>query len=263
MMFGRSGSTLLIMVLLLLSGCYHNHENPTTKSVEQNLQQPASTENEGKWEHLQLIGAKWTYRQHHGWSQNGDSFDELLCSPRTYIPWSISMDETHVLDAKTENLKIHLKVWMGASGEPETTLPPSALVGLVVGLKSGETGFIEKASRDFPLWKAGGYGICLTTDHKIQIIDFQSGKLLKEKKYHFREDEPGYAGLIRGVLMVTISQENRGKHKISVDVDGTELSLTIPSSRLNGAIGLLSHPGSTEDDNVESVFSDYSVSKTD
>lgn len=263
LMFGRSYSAMLLTLPMLLCSCDHNNATPAAMSDAQELQLPASAAYEGKWENLELIGETWTYRQHHGWKQNGDAADELLCSPRKYIPWSVCMDETHGLDARTTKLNIKLKVWMAASGEPEAKLQPSAMVGLIVGVKSKKTRFIAKASLDFPVCEDGGYGIVLTADHKIQIIDFQSGKLLKEKQGNVREDGTSHAGLIRGALMVSITQENQGKHKLSVDVEGTEISVDIPSARLSGAIGLLSHPGSIEVENAESVFSSYSVVESD
>ncbi len=254
-------SVILLAVPLLLCSCYPNSAPPATKSVAQKVQKPAFPEYEGKWKSLQLIGEKWTYREHHGWWQNGNSADELLCSPKNYIPWNIAIDEGRVLDERTPELKIDLKVWMAASGEPEERLEPSALVGLIVGVKSRKTEFVDKASLSFPVREDGGYGITLTTDNKIQIIDFQSGKLLKEKERAPQEAGLSHFGIIRGLLKVSITQEKKGTHQLTVDVEGTELSVSIPSSRVSGAIGLLSHPGSTEVDNAESVFSSYSVSE--
>jgi len=229
---------------------------------------------DGRW-----IGPNWWANRMADWGVNGDNQDEFLCSPnRPFLGWRTALDMTRNIDLSKGELFVSVNARIVTKGDDNAKLAPDSLVGLYIGAghslphyKSRVLLFDfatnKKKSAAYPTVPGTGYAAGISGDNHLKIIDLDTGKELASSD--LKPSIKGPIGSPSGKLSITTkSIGNNIKLMLTLIQPGakTSIATVIPASRMKGAIGLLSHPGSRpkkgSKNNIstaESIFSDYKV----
>ncbi|MFC4996208.1 hypothetical protein [Rubritalea tangerina] len=190
---------------------------------------------DGRW-----LGPNWWANRLHDWSVNEGA---VTCEPnRPFLGWRVAHDMTRVLG---DDFEVVVDLGMKASGTGE--LSDECVAGFLVGAGHSQENRLSKMMVfDFKAPKKGGWpategaGIAIGVNGSgvLRIIDLDSGKELgsgkisgggKQVKLKLRGKRKG-----DDVTLSATAESGNGQ---------SEVSATVPASRLVGGVGLLSHPG--------------------
>ncbi len=223
------------------------------------------------------LGPNWWANRMADWSSNGDNTSEILCSPnRPFLGWRTAMDMTRNIDLSKGELAISVNAQLIPKGGAHAELADDALVGLIIGAghslphyKSRALlfDFATKGKKPYPAVPGSGYAVGITGANHLKIIDLDTGRELASIAF-----SDFIKSKFESNRLEITTKTNGDKTKLTAGIrlkkgDFVPLtSATVPTARMKGAIGLLSHPGTRpkkgSKNNIstaESTFSHYEV----
>ncbi len=230
---------------------------------------------EGRW-----IGPTWWANRMADWGVNGDDRDSILCSPnRPFLGWRVAVDMTRNIDLTQGDLDLSVDLNLVPKGDDNSRLAPDALAGVLLGSGHSMPNYKSRAlifdfatkkggKKAYPAVPGSGYAIGVSGDGFLRVIDLDHGKVLSA--LDLKPAIKGEFGPPRGTLRITSKKKTDELTAMTLTLTEpgakTSTTITIPTERMKGGIGLLSHPGAKPlkgtGKNIrtaESLFSNYQV----